>query len=198
MAHHLVAELADTHDGARARLLERAVEHVLARGLSDSSLRAIAAELGTSHRMLIYHFGSAEEFWDAVLQRLRLHDQRVLVQATRAGRMPTLEQTWAQLSSPSYLPVVRLVFQIYGRALEDDARFATFLSQVVDGWLHAIGDALQKTLGLRRAEAMREARLSLAVVRGLLLDLLTTGDRKGTTAALHAYARNARLRKRAP
>ncbi len=38
-------------------------------------------------------------------------------------------------------------------------------------------------------------RLDIAVVRGLLLDLLVTGDRRGTDAAMAAYAR---LRERAP
>ena len=33
------------------------------------------------------------------------------------------------------------------------------------------------------------ARLGLAVVRGLLLDLLATGDRAGVDAALEAFAR---------
>jgi len=93
---------------------------------------------------------------------------------------------------------VRLVFQLYGEALQDERRFAGFLSEVVDGWLQAIAAALQKQLGLRRAEAQREARISLAVVRGLLLDLLTTGDRKGTTAALREFARRARARGRTP
>ena len=45
---------------------------------------------------------------------------------------------------------------------------------------------------MSREAARREARLNLAVMRGLLLDLLTTGDRKGTTAALHEYANRSR------
>jgi hypothetical protein len=45
---------------ARDRLLDAAVEHALSKGIVDLSLREIAAALGTSHRMIIYHFGSRE------------------------------------------------------------------------------------------------------------------------------------------
>lgn len=187
---------AQDRGGQRARLLERAVQRVLARGLSDGSLRAIAAELDTSHRMLIYHFGSAEQFWDAVLQQLRLRDQQALARATAAGRMPTLEETWQQLTSPRSLSIMRVLFQLYGEALKDRERFATFLTQFVEGWLQTIAAAMQKQHGFDGAAAMLEARLELAIVRGLLLDVITTGDHDGTTAALHEYARRARKRRR--
>jgi AcrR family transcriptional regulator len=195
MARSTAVGLATDHSRARDRLLDRAVRHALAHGLRDTSLRAIANELDTSHRMLIYHFGSAEGFWDALLDRLRLQDLGQLARATAPGRLPTLEQTWELLAAPRHLPHVRLLFQIYGRALQDRARFASFRRQVVAGWIDTIANALQQHFGMSRADARREARLNLAVMRGLLLDLLTTGDRKGTTAALHEYARRSRLRR---
>jgi AcrR family transcriptional regulator len=195
MARAASAAVADTARSlARERLLDRAVRHALAHGLRDTSLRSIATELDTSHRMLIYHFGSAEGFWDALLDRLRLQDLRQLARATAPGRLPKLEQIWEQLSAPRHLPQVRLLFQIYGRALQDRTRFARFRRQVVAGWIDTIAGALQQHFGLSAASARREARLNLAVMRGLLLDLLTTGDREGTTAALHEYARRTQLR----
>ena len=44
----------------RQKLIDAAVAHADAHGLSDTSLRQLAAALGTSHRMLIHHFGSKE------------------------------------------------------------------------------------------------------------------------------------------
>ena len=41
--------------------------------------------------------------------------------------------------------------------------------------------------GADPAAARAQARLGLAVVRGLLLDLLATGDRDGVTAAFEAW-----------
>ncbi len=45
------------------QLLDAATAHVLENGLGDLSLRSVADALGTSHRMLIYYFGSADGFW---------------------------------------------------------------------------------------------------------------------------------------
>ena len=44
----------------RDRLLTAVSEYVASHGLSDFSLREVAAAIGTSHRMLLYHFGSKE------------------------------------------------------------------------------------------------------------------------------------------
>ena len=184
-----------TPPGARVRLLERAVEHVLAHGLTDGSLRSIAPAIDTSHRMLIYHFGSAAEFWDAVLRELRHRDQAELAAATAAGRMPELTDVWAQLTTPENLSVMRVLFQLYGEALADRKRFATFLNEFVDGWLQAIAAAMRQQHGLTAAAARREARMELSLIRGLLLDLLVTGDRRGTTSALREFVRRTGGRK---
>ena len=42
----------------KARLLDAVVGYALAHGIADQSLRTIAEAVGTSHRMLIHHFGS--------------------------------------------------------------------------------------------------------------------------------------------
>ena len=48
-------------DDPRRQLLEHAVGYLTDHGIGDISLRELAAALGTSHRMLIYHFGSISE-----------------------------------------------------------------------------------------------------------------------------------------
>ena len=45
---------------AKDALLERVLAYAAAEGMADKSLREIAAGVGTSHRMLLYHFGSRE------------------------------------------------------------------------------------------------------------------------------------------
>ena len=178
---------------AREALLERAVSHVSKHGLADASLRSIASALGTSHRMLIYHFGSAEDFWTAVLGGLRMRERDALRESAASGRAPKLEETWAQLVAPSNLPRMQVFFETYGRSLADPARFQGFLSEAVSVWLETVGDTLSGQHRLTSAQARMHARLRLAVLRGLALDLLTTGDRVGTTAALHWFAKRARL-----
>jgi AcrR family transcriptional regulator len=53
---------------ARERLLAAAVDHAMRDGIADLSLRELAAAIGTSHRMLLYHFGSREGLLIAVVQ----------------------------------------------------------------------------------------------------------------------------------
>jgi AcrR family transcriptional regulator len=181
---------------AKGELLERALAHVAAHGLRETSLRAVAPELGTSHRMLIYHFGSAEEFWDAVIARMRKRDRRELRAAATSGQVPWIEETWSQMSAPANLPFLQLFFETYGHALRDRKRFKRFLAEAVDGWIETLSEALHAQFKVTRVEARVQARLRNAVLRGLCLDLLTTGDRRGTQAALELFAKQMRLKRR--
>jgi AcrR family transcriptional regulator len=147
--------------------------------------------------MLLYYFGSGEQLWDALVARLQERDQLALLGDAKDGRVRLIEDVWSELSSPRQLPVTRLIFELYGRALREPERYAGFLKQIVDGWLDVIARALHAQHRISRAEARVQARMRLALMRGLLLDLLTTGDRKGTTAAMHTFARALRLERRA-
>jgi rhodanese-related sulfurtransferase len=52
----------------RTLLLDKAIAHAEEHGIGDTSLRGLANALGTSHRMLIYHFGSREGLLAAVVE----------------------------------------------------------------------------------------------------------------------------------
>ncbi|MGO4578606.1 TetR family transcriptional regulator [Cupriavidus sp. 2TAF22] len=173
------------------QLLDGAVRHVLEHGIGDLSLRSVAEALGTSHRMLIYYFGSADGFWEAVLRRIRHAELESRASLATAETDPAraLELAWARYSADNYLPVIQLLFEIYGRAIRDRERFQAFLDDVIGSWIGALSERFHKQHGLSASEAKLRARVELATVRGLLLDLVTTGDRKGTTAALKYFAR---------
>jgi AcrR family transcriptional regulator len=53
----------------REELLDKVTDHVLERGLIGLSLRPVAAAVGTSDRMLIYHFRSRDALVSAVVAR---------------------------------------------------------------------------------------------------------------------------------
>ena len=53
----------------REELLDQVTDHVLEQGLIGLTLRPLAAAIGTSDRMLIYHFGSRDALVSAVLAR---------------------------------------------------------------------------------------------------------------------------------
>ena len=44
---------------------------MLEHGLANESIRNIAQKIGTSHRMINYHFGSSEGFWEALINEIR-------------------------------------------------------------------------------------------------------------------------------
>jgi hypothetical protein len=60
------------------------------------------------------------------------------------------------------------------------------LEGIVESWIGPVA-ALLEAEGLLASEARAEARLGIAVTRGLLLDLLATGDKAGVDAAHKRY-----------
>ncbi|WP_137924369.1 TetR/AcrR family transcriptional regulator [Cupriavidus sp. 2SB] len=172
------------------QLLDAATAHVLENGLGDLSLRSVADALGTSHRMLIYYFGSADGFWQMLLFRVRHAEQqareKMLVEGLDAEA--AMVGAWDRYSASNYLPIMQLLFEIYGRAIRDRERFSDFLDDVIGSWTAVIAERLQQAMEIDADEARLFARVEVATIRGLLLDLITTGDRKGTTAALKYFA----------
>jgi len=62
----------------------------------------------------------------------------------------------------------------------------SFLEHVVTGWLEPLAAAISQD-GTDPRIAPAAARLSMAVTRGLLLDLLATHDTKGVTEAFELF-----------
>lgn len=62
----------------RAELLQQATDHVLAHGLIGLTLRPLAAAVGTSDRMLVYHFGGRDALVSAVVAEATARATRVV------------------------------------------------------------------------------------------------------------------------
>ena len=165
---------------ARDDLLAAAVGYALDAGIADLSLRQIAAAIGTSHRMLIYHFGSREGLLVAVTQAVEAQQRATLLQSGATSQ--DARHAWAHLSDPALWPQERLFFELYAYALRGRPGTEGFLDGIVESWVAPIAAGLVEG-GADEPTARADARLGVAVVRGLLLDLLATGDRAGTTAA---------------
>jgi AcrR family transcriptional regulator len=67
----------------RQRLLDAAIDYVANNGITELSLRSLAEELGTSHRMLIHHFGSKDALWVAIIREVEARQRAAL-----ADRLP--------------------------------------------------------------------------------------------------------------
>jgi AcrR family transcriptional regulator len=174
---------------SRGRLLNASIGHLETNGLSDISLRELARGIGTSHRMLIYHFGSREGLLVAVVKAVEAEQIKALSGiATDVTLEPAeaIRTLWRRLAEPSMWPHERLFFEVYGQALQGRPGAVDLLDDIVESWVTS-GAAYWEQYGAPPAEARSQARLGLAVIRGLLLDLLATGDRAGTDAAIERY-----------
>ena len=172
--------------GARQRLLAAAMDHVAQHGVGDLSLRALAAALGTSHRMLSYHFGSREGLLIEVIRAVEAQQRAALAEmlsVSEASWAETMRRMWRRLADPALWPNERLFFEVYAQALRGSAHALPLLDGIVDQWVDPLA-RIAAAHGSPEAEARVEARLGVAVTRGLLLDLLATGDREAVDAAM--------------
>ena len=135
---------------SRDRLLAGAVAYVAQHGFTDVSLRELATALGTSHRMLIYHFGSKQELFVEVIRSFET-EQRLMIEAfagdTDLNRSEVMRRVWQQVSAPEAAQQVRLFFQVCGQALTGD--FATssagagLLEGIISDWLEPMVEVEQ-------------------------------------------------------
>lgn len=161
----------------RAELLDAIVNYAVEQGFSELTWRPVAAALGVTSNTLVHHFGTKEQMFQAVLERLR---ERLIVATdealgSQADLATAARLAWEWSSDPDREHEFRLFFAVYGRALQAPRQFAEFLQRVVADWMAS----LCKVQGpdIDPAVAARRATLVIATIRGLLLDLLATGER---------------------
>ncbi len=174
----------------RQRLLARVIDEAASNGLADRSLRDVAAAIGSSHRMLHYHFGSRAGLVAAIVHEVEARQRLLLAELAKTTTDPgdLVLALWARLSTAEMLPYVRLFFEcIASIAVTTTAELAgTSASDadLTDPWLRS-GAAVAATIG---ADVdMVDLQLGVAVTRGLLIDVLTTGDATPATKALQRY-----------
>jgi len=168
-------------------LLDAAAAHVRAQGVAKLSFRTLADALGVTANTLVHHFGSKQSLTIAVMNRVR--DQLLdttMEDDPSVSADATTWRVWGWAAAQEHEQLFRSFFEIYGLALMHPQRYGPFLERVVDDWLEAIATRLRDR-GMPAEEATVRATLGLAVVRGLLLDYLTTGDRNRNEAALRVF-----------
>jgi AcrR family transcriptional regulator len=162
--------------GRRQELLAALLAAFASGGIGGRSLRDVAAAVGTSHRMLLHHFGSRDELLLTIVEEVERRQTATLVDLPD-DPADAVAAMWADVRRPELRPFERLFFECYSRAAQGEEPFTRLLPGVVDGWLAAAAE----TTGGAADPAM--VRLGLAVTRGLLLDLVATGDEAGVDEA---------------
>jgi AcrR family transcriptional regulator len=143
--------------------------------------------------MLIYHFGSMEGLLIEVVRAMEARQRAALADLVReidvdpvVTPAAAMARFWERLADPALWPAERLFFELYGQALQGRPGTTPFLDGIVDSWVEPLTEMVQR-FGIPNEVAAAEARLGVAVARGLLLDLLATGDRSAVDAAMSRF-----------
>ncbi len=166
---------------SRASLLGDAVEHFAKNGIGDASLRSIATSIGTSHRMLIYHFGSREGLLAEVVRTVEQQQRDLLATLSDLPIAEQAEEFWRRVTEAA-LVYGPLFFELSAHAMQDLPHTESLKADLINVWLPPLIELCIRA-GLPPEEAPAYARLGLAASRGLLFDLLLTGDRAGVDEA---------------
>jgi len=159
----------------KQELLRASLDYAATHSLSDLSLRPLAKAIGSSPRVLLYLFGSKTGLISDVLALNRAEQQELLRQARErdAGARESLQLLWGWIVDPARDNLRRLFLEAYIRSAgSTDEAWHDFARRSVDDWL----DSLAVLIG-------QSSTLALAVIRGLVLDLLATNDLRRVNAA---------------
>ena len=161
----------------RDRLAEAATDYVLEHGLVGLSLRPLAAEVGTSDRMLLYHFDGKD---DLVATVLRVSNDRSVAEIRElepaAGVREAVLGVWQAMLTPRLARCQRMYVEAAALGLFGREPYATVVREANVVWVAAVADHLVAS-GMPRALAARATALLDAALTGFLLDLpLDEGD----------------------
>lgn len=167
--------------------LDPALDFVFETGLSHVTLRPLAAHLGTSDRMLIYHFGTKEALIGAVLVHAseRLTESIVRTLAPPPKRpIDALLKLWSILTAEDTAPYMRLYLELVIAAMRDDAAYGRAVRAITSQWL-ALTEGLLASTGATLPRAA--AADALAMLDGMVLVQSATGvpvDARGSLRRL--------------
>ncbi|MCH4893119.1 MULTISPECIES: TetR/AcrR family transcriptional regulator [unclassified Sphingomonas] len=166
---HASTQSATKPDLRRAEILEKLADHMLAAGLSGSSLRAMARAVGTSDRMLLYYFRDKTELVGATLEVIAAR----LVAMMEAQRAPEprpyailVRELSTSLLNPQAWPYMRLWLELASLSALGDPVFRAVGEQIGRGFLE--WGTAQLDSPTPEARAIEGAKL-LVTIEGLAL-----------------------------
>lgn len=179
----------------KQELLDALIAYLVKHGLADLSLRPMAAAVGTSARLLIFHFGSKERLLIEVLAEMQGRLQRsfaAFLEATPGSRQaPLLQVFWDWATTGVNYDYHRLLYQLHILAAQNPRVYGRYLKRNSKTWLELIQPVLPKA-----QQTPGFATLYGAVFDGLFIELMSTGDRRRVHAALQEFIKLAQTHAR--
>jgi AcrR family transcriptional regulator len=170
----------------KKQLLRGALQYLNRHGIANASLRPMAAQLGTSPRMLMFHFRSKEGLLQDVLgeltSRLQVSLKAKVSSRMRSRGIPPLKRFWQWAIDRKNLPYLRLLYEAEIVAIQNPKEYGRSLKEASKSWQAIVYEALSPAW---RSDAM--ASLCIAVFDGLMIELMISGDSRRLTRALDLF-----------
>jgi AcrR family transcriptional regulator len=170
----------------REELAEGATDYALEHGLVGLSLRPLADALGTSDRMLLYHFGDKDELITTILRTSNARSVHGIRTLPPSGDLRSaVLQLWRAVSRGDQQRCQRLYVEAAALGLFGREPYATEVREANAVWTSALADHLARA-GIPRAQARRAANLVDVTFMGLSMDepLDSTAQQRRTVADL--------------
>lgn len=160
----------------REQLVAQATEVLARTGVIDTSLRALAAEMGTSARMLVHYFGSKENLILAVMNGLQhQHVPEPELYSTAEELRQWCLDDWYEITRGAQRSRLRILEQVFGAACGQDSPYARYTADTL-AQLVRNAQLRMEAIGMPPAVAETRARLTLAAIQGLVIDYFTSDD----------------------
>ena len=170
----------------RQEILSQVVTYIRQNGVAELSLREMAKTLNLSAPALLYHFKTKERLLERALELMQQEDLQVLEEAFKQSQKlsEALESLWRHQSGPEQRNSLQAVREIESVVAKCPERFPKFHGQMQRPWLSTFISALARA-GCPDDMQLSMATILVASYRGLLNDLLQTGENKRVSAALY-------------
>lgn len=180
MNHVLRSSVPRPIDHAKREELLAAAGTVLARmGVTDTSLRTLAAEIGTSARMLVYYFGSKERL---ILDVMNRQQRAAIPEADEVERPASIVahrkwcfEDWHACTRGERSDTLRIVLQVFGAACGRDSPYRTYTWETLS-LLTRNSQARLEALGMSSHVAEIRSRIALAAFQGFIIEYFTADD----------------------
>ncbi|MFT3874696.1 MAG: TetR/AcrR family transcriptional regulator [Nocardioides sp.] len=157
----------------RDELLDAVTDHVLEHGIIGLTLRPVAAAIGTSDRMLIYHFGTREGLVSAVVERASDRGTVELHRLPAArGVRAAVRALWAAYQVDPLRGCLSVYLQAAATGVIGQEPFVTDVRASNDRWCRGLRDFLARS-GTPVDRVDRIITLVDSALVGFLLDLTT-------------------------
>ncbi len=175
-------------EARRRELLDRVTDDLAVNGLVDFSLRRAARAAGTTHKVLLYYFDGADDLLKQAI--LQLRDRRIDNTLAAASQDPARQTLSARVRAmwPALVgEESRVLDQAIGLTMYDPDRYAELGRGASQQYLPALLSICPEDWSEQRK--LEVAEMILAVLRGFLIDWLTSGDTAGVEAGFEALVR---------